>query len=178
MLDFADDPVFVCDLFEFVLGLAIRFGRAQAEAGADVMGIGDPAASLVGPRLYRDFVFPYEKRLVDGLHAAGLKVRLHICGNTKRILPEIGQLGCDLIDIDSAVNVADARAQIGPQPALLGGIDPVRVLQMGTPAEIETALDACHRSAGSRYIVGAGCEVPPGTPHANIRAMTDYARRS
>ncbi len=178
MLDFVDDPEFIRDLFEFVLDLAIRFGRAQAEAGADVLGIGDPAASLVGPRIYRDFVFPYEKRLVDGLHGAGLKVRLHICGNTKHSLPEIGQLGCDLIDIDSAVEVADARARVGAAPALLGGIDPVRTLQMGSPAEIEKALHTCHQAAGNRYIVGAGCEVPPGTPHQNIRAMLDYARRS
>jgi len=175
MLDFADDPAFIQDLFDFVLNLAIRFGQAQAQAGADVVGIGDPAASLVGPRIYRDFVFPYEKQLVEGLHAAGLKVRLHICGNTKRILPELGQLGCDLIDIDSAVDVADARARIGPQPALLGGIDPVRVLQTGTPAAIKHALHACHEAAGARYVVGAGCEVPPGTPHANIQAMLDYA---
>ena len=176
MLDFADDPVFVRDLFEFVVDLAIRFGRAQAEAGADVMGIGDPAASLVGPKLYRDFVFPYEKRLVDGLHAAGLKVRLHICGNTKRILPEIGQLGCDLIDIDSAVKVADARAQIGLGPALVGGIDPVRVLQMARPEEVTAALAACQQAAGPGYIAGAGCEVPRGTPHENMDALIRFAR--
>ena len=71
MTDFADDPQFVRELFEFVTQGAIRFGRAQAEAGADLIGIGDPAASLIGPRLYNEFVFPYEKRVAEGLHAAG-----------------------------------------------------------------------------------------------------------
>ena len=63
MTDFHDDPGFVTDLFEFVVDLATRFGRAQVEAGADVIGIGDPAASLVGPKLYDSFVLPYEKKL-------------------------------------------------------------------------------------------------------------------
>src|SRR5271157_2594621 len=55
MLDFSDDAAFVQDLFEFTVELAIRFGRAQVDAGAEMIGIGDPAASLVGPATYREF---------------------------------------------------------------------------------------------------------------------------
>jgi uroporphyrinogen-III decarboxylase len=75
MLDFYDDPGFVHELFEFVLQMGLRFARAQIEAGVDLMGVGDAAASLVGPQIYRDFVWAYEKRLVDGLHDMGCKVR-------------------------------------------------------------------------------------------------------
>jgi len=178
MLDFNDDPAFVRDLTEFVLDLAIRFGQMQAEAGADVMGIGDPAASLTGPRIYRDFVFPYQQRLVDALHQAGLKVRLHVCGNTRRILPLLAQLGCEIVDVDSAVDVADARAAFGEDPVLLGGIDPVRILQRGTPTAIQLALHECRQAAGNRYIVGAGCEVPPDTSDENVRAMLSFAAGS
>ena len=71
MTDFFDDPAFVRDLFEFTLELGLRFGRAQVEAGVDMLGVGDAAASLVGPQIYEEFVLPYEKRLVDGLHALG-----------------------------------------------------------------------------------------------------------
>ena len=87
MTDFVDDAVFVRDLFAFVVEMELRFARAQVEAGIDLMGVGDAAASLVGPRFYEEFVWPYEKKLVDGLHALGTRVRLHICGNTRRILP-------------------------------------------------------------------------------------------
>ena len=86
MLDFFDDPAFVRDLFAFVIELELRFAREQLKAGADVIGVGDAAASLVGPDIYNEFVWPYEKKLVDGIHALGGKVRLHICGNTRRIL--------------------------------------------------------------------------------------------
>jgi MtaA/CmuA family methyltransferase len=175
MLDFHDDPAFVRDLFEFVLDIGLKFGQAQAEAGADLIGIGDPAASLVGPRIYDEFVWPYEKRLVDGLRTAGLRVRLHICGDTRRILKSVAALGCDVVDIDSIVPVADARRQMGPGQVILGGIDPVRVLQNGTENDVCAAAVACHQAAGDRYILGAGCEVPPDTPARNLRALQRYA---
>ena len=59
MMDFYERPEFVNDLFEFVLELALTFGRAQADAGAELMGVGDAAASLVGPAVYNEFVWPY-----------------------------------------------------------------------------------------------------------------------
>lgn len=175
MLDFYDDPAFVSDLFEFVVALGIRFARAQVEAGAEMIGIGDPAASLVGPIIYREFVWPYEKRLVDGLHAAGARVRLHICGSTRRILEDIGRLGCDIVDVDSVVPMSLAREKTGPRQVLSGNLDPVRDLRNGTPQSIEAALSECHHQAGSRYIVAAGCEVPRDTEPGNIQAMAHYA---
>lgn len=171
MLDFHDDPAFVRDLFDFVLEVGLRFARAQKEAGADLIGIGDPAASLTGPRIYRDLIWHWHKRLVDGLHAMGVKVRLHICGNTRTILSDIALLGVDILDVDSAVSMADARARTGENQVLLGGIDPVRVLLNGTPAEVEAAVLRCRAEAGARYIVGAGCEVPRGTPPENLAVL-------
>jgi MtaA/CmuA family methyltransferase len=176
MLDFYDDPEFVRDLFKFVVELGIRFGRAQIEAGADLIGVGDPAASLVGPQIYREFVWPYEKKLIDGLHEAGGAVRLHICGNTKDILADMGRLECEIVDIDSMVPIAQAREAMGPEQILAGGVDPVSVLQNGSPATVRKAVARCHEQAGPRYIVAAGCEVPPDTPDENVRALAEYAR--
>jgi MtaA/CmuA family methyltransferase len=176
MLDFYDDPDFVRRLFDFVLEMGLRFAKAQLDAGAQLIGVGDAAASLIGPQLYDEFVWPYEKKLVDGLHALGAKVRLHICGNTSKILEGMGRLGCDMVDLDYFVSVADARRVMGPDQVLLGNLDPVRVIRDGTPASIAAALAECHRQAGPRYIVGAGCEIPRGTPPENLLALTRYAQ--
>ena len=178
MLDFYDDPGFVTDLFEFVVELGLRFGRGQIEAGADVVGVGDPAASLVGPQIYREFVWPYQKKLVDGLHEAGGAVRLHICGNTRDILREMGELGCEVVDIDSMVPIDVAREAVGPNQIIAGGVDPVAELQNGSPESVHNAVQKCHQQAGSRYIVAAGCEVPPDTPTENMRTMAEYANTS
>ena len=174
MLDFVDDPGFVGDLFDFAVELGIRFARAQIDAGVDIVGIGDSAASLVGPVIYEQFVFPCEQKLVQSIRAAGGRSRLHICGNTRRILRGVGRLGCDIVDLDFMVPMSEGRAQMGDQ-MLLGNLNPVAILRDGTPESVAAAVAQCHRDAGWRYIVGAGCEVPRDTPHANLRALADYA---
>jgi MtaA/CmuA family methyltransferase len=176
MMDFLDDPVFVRDLFEFVLETALAFGRAQIEAGANLIGIGDAAASLINRSLYDEFVLPYERRLIDGLREAGGAVRLHICGNTKHLLDGIAPLNCQIVDLDSLVEMADARALLGPDRIICGNIDPVRALRNSDPTTIQEDLAACRQAAGAHYIVGAGCEVPRDTPPENFHAMRKFAR--
>jgi len=176
MLDFVDDPAFVRDLFEFSVEMELRFGRAQIEAGAELIGIGDAAASLVGPAFYEAFVWPFERKLVDGLRALGARVRLHICGKTRRIFSGMGRLGCDIVDLDWPAPVAEARREMGQAQVLLGNIDPVKVLRNGTPESVTAAIAQCHREAGTPYIAGAGCEVVRDTPPENVHALAAYAR--
>ncbi len=176
MTDFYDDPAFVRDLFEFIIEMETAFAKAQIEAGVDIVGMGDAAASLIGPRFYRELVFPYEKRLVDTIHAMGARLRLHICGNTRAILDQMGQLGCDFYDIDFLVPLDEARRKMGPSAVLTGNIEPVGVLRNQSAERVATALAECFRQAGCRYIVAAGCEVPRDTPEVNVFAMRDFAR--
>jgi len=176
MTDFFDDPGFVRDLFEFVLQMELNFAREQVKAGADVIGIGDAAASLVGPGIYEEFVRPFEQRLVSGIQEFGARVRLHICGNTRKILYGMGKLGCEIVDLDSLAPISEAREQMGVGQVLLGNLIPVKVLLNGTPQLVATAIAECHRQAGSRFIVGAGCEVPRDTPRDNLLALCAYAR--
>jgi len=171
MLDFYDDPEFVRRLFAFVTDLELQFAAAQIAAGVELMGIGDAAASLVGPEIYEEFVWPFEQQLVAGVRALGARTRLHICGHTAAIMGEIGRLGCDIVDVDFLVSLEHARRETGPQQVLLGNLDPVRALRDGTPDGIRAAVAACRRAAGPRYIVGAGCEVTRDTPPANVHAL-------
>jgi len=175
MMDFFDDPVFVKDLFAFVVEMELRFAREQIAAGADLIGVGDAAASLVGPQIYHEFVLPFEQKLVDGIHGMGGKVRLHICGNTRRLLGGMGNLGCEVVDLDSMSPLAAAREQSAPGQILLGNINPVAILRNGTPEMVAAGIAECHQQAGSRFIVGAGCEVPRDTPPENLRALCAYA---
>jgi MtaA/CmuA family methyltransferase len=177
MLDFYDDPAFVRDLFDFVLELEVGFAAAQLDAGAEMIGIGDAAASLVGPEIYDEFIFPYEKRMVDEIHSRGGKVRLHICGNTRSILKSIARLGCDVVDLDSLAPVGEARAKLGGDTVILGNIDPVRQLRDATADQVLDSIADCHQAAGVKYIVSAGCEVPRDTPPENVLALASYARQ-
>jgi MtaA/CmuA family methyltransferase len=176
MLDFFDDPAFVRDLFSFVIEMELRFAREQIRAGADLIGIGDAAASLVGPQIYEEFVWPFEKKLVDGVHALGGRARLHICGNTRKLLEGMGKLGCEVVDLDYLSPMSEGRAKMPASQVLLGNINPVLVLRDGTPEKVAAAIAECHRQTGPRFIVGAGCEVPRDTSRENLMALCEYAR--
>jgi len=102
-------------------------------------------------------------------------VRLHICGDTNAILDGMGRLGADIVDLDYPVDMRDARARM-PGQVVLGNVEPVGVMRNGTPEQVTRTLAACHRAAGPRWIVGAGCELPRDTAEANVRAMCAFAR--
>jgi MtaA/CmuA family methyltransferase len=176
MLDFFDDPDFVRELFAFSVEMELETARAQIEAGADIVGVGDAVASLVGPQLYAEFVLPDECRLIRAIQELGARVRLHICGKTQKIYEGMTQTGAEIIDLDFVAPVGQARAVMGPQQVLLGNVDPVRIMRDGSPLDVIAAFAECHYQAGSQYVVGAGCEVPVNTPAANLRAAAAYAR--
>jgi len=175
MLDTVDDLPFVLELFEFVTQMEIALARAQVEAGADIIGVGDAAASLVSRAFYEEHALAFEQRIIDAVHEAGALVRLHVCGNTSHLLECFRRLGADIVDIDYPVPFAGIRERIGPEAVLLGNLDPVAVVRDGLPDRIRAALAACHGEAGIRFMVAAGCEIPPDAPEANVRALVDYA---
>ena len=121
-------------------------------------------------------VWPWEKKLVEAIHANGGRVRLHICGNTRKILDGIGKLGCDMVDIDFPVSMEDARSKLGPQQTLTGNLDPVRVVRNGSPQTILQSLEVAAQQAGAAWVVAAGCEIMRDTPHVNLRTMVEFAR--
>ena len=176
MTDFFDDPEFINALFARVVEVAIKFARLQIEAGADVIGIGDAAASLVGPDIYEEFVWPWEKKLVDAIHQAGAMTRLHICGNTNFALEKVGRLGCTVVDLDFMVDMRKARAAM-PNQVVAGNLDPVRVVLQRSARDVMEALQQCRDQVKTRYISAAGCEIPRGSPPENLKAFSDFVRR-
>ena len=176
MTDFFDDPAFVHDLLDFVVEMELQFAKAQIEAGADIIGVGDAAASLVGPRIYEEFIWPHEKKMIDALHAMGTRVRLHICGNTRRILGGMGRLGSDMIDIDFMVPMAQARAEHGAAAGAAGNLDPVKAIRHGTP-DVDYGGPGSVPSPGRTAIHRGGrLRNRRDTAEANVRAMGEFAR--
>jgi MtaA/CmuA family methyltransferase len=173
LIDLMDDEPFACELMDLCTETAIRFARAQLEAGADTIGIGDAIASQVGPDTYEELIQPREKRLVRAIQAMGGRVKLHICGNIAHLLAGIADLGVDVLDVDHMVDLALVRAAIGPKVALAGNMDPVSAIRNGTPESIREALRKARHAAGTPHLVNAGCEIPSGTPRVNLKALCE-----
>ncbi len=175
MTDLYDRPEWVEELLEICTEVEIAFARAQVEAGADIIGLGDAVASQIAPRLYERCALPYEQRIFAAVHEAGGLARLHICGNTTKILSHMARSGADIIDIDWMVDMR-AAAQAFGQAAVCGNFDPFAVMLQGTPEDVYAATVECMRLGGPRAISAAGCEIPDGTPHENLRAQARALR--
>ena len=172
MTDLYDRPNFVRELLAVCVEVEIAFARAQIEAGADLIGLGDAVASQISPAMYREYALPYERRIVQAVHEMGGLARLHICGDTTRILEDMVVTEADIIDIDWMVDMATARQVFGGGPSVCGNFDPVQVMLEGTPEEVYKATQQCITAGGERSISAAGCEIPRGTPAENLHAQS------
>ncbi|MBN2137408.1 MAG: uroporphyrinogen decarboxylase family protein [Sedimentisphaerales bacterium] len=171
MFDLIDKPDFFKVAGDAIIENQIHFALAQVDAGADMIGVGDAAASLISPDAYKQFVLPLQQRLFAAIHEAGAAVKLHICGNIVNHIAHMAQSGANIIDVDWMVPLAEARQLAGPYVTLCGNFDPAAVLLQSSPQAVADAANKCIDAAGQRFILMPGCEVPQDTPEENIRAF-------
>lgn len=176
LTDVYDYPEWVDELLERCTEVAIAFARAQVEAGADIVGLGDALASQVSPKMYEKYALPYEQRIFAAVHEAGGLARLHICGNTSKLLAMMARSGADIIDLDWMVDMRAAHEAFGPGIAVCGNFDPLAVMLRGAADDVRAATAACMAAGGPNAISAAGCEIPDGTPHANLLAQAEALR--
>lgn len=175
-MDMIEDPAFANDLMDRCLEVGIAFAKAQVEAGADTIGIGDAVASQVSADMYESLIQPREKLLVRAIQKMGAYAKLHICGNITHLLPGIADLGIDLLDVDHMVSLSGTREIVGPRVTITGNIDPVQGVLRSTPASIRQTLQQAYDTVGNPYMVNAGCEIPSGTPSENLKALCEPIR--
>ncbi len=177
------DPLageYIHALLDYCTGITTQFLGLMATTGADMLSNGDSTAGpdLVSPALYRQFAFPYEQRVVTAAHTHRLPYALHICGNTDLILESMLATGADALELDYKTDAGRAHALMHHRTAFIGNIDPSGVLALGTPQEVAASVRALLRVFADtpRFILNAGCALPPETPSANLQALIQTAR--
>lgn len=166
----------------------IRYTQACVEAGADIVQCGDSLASLnmISPSIYKKYAFPFEKRFFESVNTLkkdhDIVSLLHICGNNSRIAELLADTGCDILEVDTAIDLSDYRSRLGQKVCLMGNLNPAGALFRGTPEQVaEEARIAMDKAfvPGGRFCLGSGCEVAVEAPLENVKAMveTGHARK-
>jgi uroporphyrinogen decarboxylase len=175
-MDMYENPEKVKLVLSIMAESAAGFITAQVKAGAHCIGIGDAVCSLISPELYQEFVFPLEKALIEHTHSLNALVKLHICGNTSAILPDMVNTGADIVDIDHLVGSMSNFINLFPEKQVpSGNSDPVTIIRDGTRESIKESVLQCFVATNHRGIVSAGCEIPPDTNVENMMAYRDAA---
>lgn len=180
LLDIADDEVFVFDLLEVATEMVVHLGLSVGQAGAHAVTFGDAVAGLLSREDFLKFAFPFEKEVVDRLHAAlDVPVFLHICGKTTHIVDLMAATGADALELDYQNDFAEMKRRVGSLVCLEGNLDPAGLMLYGTPELVyQASLDLIRAAgAGGGFILSPGCEVPRDTPPENIDAMVRAARQ-
>jgi MtaA/CmuA family methyltransferase len=175
-MDLLSEPADVETAMDIITESAIDFISLQISEGAHCIGIGDAFCSQIGPELYNSYAFGRQKQLVDHIHKSGALAKLHICGNTESILPEMIATGADIIDIDHLVpSMAKYAGLLGSHQILSGKADPVTIIQDGSAETIIRITRNDFAEAKGRCIISAGCEITPGTSVENMIAFKQAA---
>jgi MtaA/CmuA family methyltransferase len=180
MMMLYDDPGLAHKILTFLTDVNIEFAIAQIEEGVPMIGAGDAAASLISPELYRKFALPYEQRVARAIHEAGGLVKLHICGDTNKLLSDMATSGADMFNVDHMVDFGNAVEVYGNADlAFKGNIDPVADMLFATPDECGAKIKKCVQEAeGKKYAISAGCEVPAAVTDDVFIAFCDSAKSS
>ena len=137
-------------------------------------------AGILSHKQFVEVSKPKLEDLIAGLtELLGRKPGLHICGKTSPLWDEIATLPVASFSVDNCESLADAKEQLGDKFALVGNVDPVDVMMLGTPDDVIEACKKCIRDGSESplgYNLGTGCQVPIGTPRQNFEAFVYAAR--
>lgn len=165
------------DFLKFCTDVVVAYGMAMIETGVHAIQMGDATASLLGAELFKDFALPYLNDALERLSGTGCDLWVHICGDTRHLLPLLKELPMDGFEVDALVDMNTARELLGDKIAIKGNIDTSFILQ-ATANEVYEASMNLLRSGSFRtgIILSPGCGVPKMTPAENLYAMVQAAQ--
>jgi len=178
--DLYTDPEFCHTLLRMATESAKNHIKAIIKTGASIGAICDPIASgsLISPKTFEKFAFPYIKELVDFLHELGSTAGLHICGKSGKILKLMVETGTDLISIDDVELEAVKQAANG-KAVIVGNISTTDEMLFGPVERIREscikALEVMKDYEGG-FILATSCDLSPKTPWEYVNAMMEVAR--
>ncbi|MHC1604929.1 MAG: uroporphyrinogen decarboxylase family protein [Candidatus Methanofastidiosia archaeon] len=179
MIDLYDDPEFVKDMLKFSAETLKIYSEHLMSSGVDGIILCDPTASgdLISKEDFDKFSQPYIKDVAKVVKEQNGYVLLHICGNTSDRLESIADIRAEVFSLDFLVDLEHAKNTIGKKQTFLGNVNPAETLFNGTPEDvIEESRSCIQKTGGIGHILGAGCDIAPGTPIENIEAWKNVVQ--
>ncbi len=167
----------LCDaLTEYVIGLIQEWGKTDISAMFLTDDWGSQDALMISPMMWRRFFKEYYRRIFAEVHRWGKDVMFHSCGSIASIIPDLIEVGVDILDPmqPGPLDLAEVARQFGGKVAFSGGIDDQR-LEDYSPQEVKDmvrrTIDTLGRPFGNSYILAAANAILPSVPLENLQAM-------
>ena len=140
---------------------------------------GSQSRPLMSLATWRRFFKPRWARVWRVFKEAGLPVIHHSCGHVTDLIPDMIDVGLDVLEpVQPVMDLAYLKREFGKQITFWGGIDTQHVLPYGTPEEVRSHASDVIRTLGrgGGLIIAPSQEIMPDVPAANIVALVETIR--
>ena len=185
LISFITQPELVRELVGFSVDYNLDLAKLVKKRGIDIVGIGDDLADnkapFVSPEMFREFLYPEFKRVVQGYKKLGFYVIKHSDGNLNPILDMLVDAGIDCLDpIDplGSMDIEYIRKEYGGRIARKGNVDCVHTLVDGTPEQVAEDVRDCIRrgSPGGGHIISSSNSLHAGIDPSLYKVMLETLR--
>ena len=183
LVDLASDERFALALLDRITELKCQMARAQAEAGVDVVWIGDDLGMqdrlVFSPETWRRFIKPCLLRITSAIREASSDVLIayHSCGHVEPIVGELADAGVQVLESvqPEANDVARLKREHGDRLSFWGTMGDQSVLPCGTPDDVRAQVRARMETVGKGggLLIAPAHVVEPEVPVENVLAFFD-----
>ncbi|GAG38087.1 unnamed protein product, partial [marine sediment metagenome] len=190
MMDLALNPEFACCLMDHILDYLLEDTRRTLGAGNGnytIYEYNDDIASqrglLISPQMWRRYIKPRMAKVCDLIHSYGTKVRYHSCGSVYTIIPDLIEIGVDILSpvqpLAADMDPFRLKKEFGNNLAFHGAIDIQELLPKGSEQDVRNqvrrTIDMVGKDGG--YILAGSHTIQADAPLENIIAMIDEAKK-
>jgi len=184
MTDYYLNRPFMEELLDGLMEVCLRTTETLLQRYGDridAVGMTEDAGSensmLLGPQLWREIIKPRLARIYDRIKKAGKKCYFHSCGYIRPIIPDLIEIGIDMIQPlqPESMDIFELKREFGKDLCLVGGISTQKTLPFGTPQDVVQEVNLCleKMAAGGGYILAPAKPILPGVPVENAVALID-----
>ena len=183
LMDAVTEPAFYGELMERIAEHHLAIVERLLELPVDGIMFGDDwgyqQGVLLGPARWRRFIKPHYKRIYGRVHAAGKLALSHCCGSVVDILPDIIEMGLDVLESVQpearGMDPYDLKRRFGGDITFWGGLGAQSTVPFGTPAEIRAVVRRLCREMGrgGGYILASAKPMEADTPVENAAAVVE-----
>ena len=180
LMDFYDHPEFVRELLGTIADYNIAQVQEALKYDIDAVYFGDDWGQQrglqMGPKLWRQFIYPVLERMYGVVHQAGKYVFIHSCGDVDELFEDLIGIGLNCFNPfqPEVMDVAALLSRYRGRLTFHGGLSTQRTLPFGTVAEVrEETLKLLDLGAGGSYIFAPAHDVEGDVPLENMLAFIE-----
>jgi uroporphyrinogen decarboxylase len=190
MMDLALEPEMAGYMMDRLTEVHVENTRRVLELARDRIDmiyfyddVGAQDSLLLSKPMWRELIRPRHARIIEAARSFGAKVMYHTDGAVRTLLPEIIDMGVDVLNPvqPSARDMApaDLKRDFGERLCFHGGIDIVNALRVGTPDDVraEARERVATLGAGGGYIMCSSHHIQADSPIDNVLALYELDLR-